>query len=227
MDWFRYWALVKAESSELREQKLSKLYELIIKNARKAIEIKKLTAQSIAAHHVDSNTGHVAGIEAEQAAQRRFKAEELMRQRELLIVKVLSCVDLQNADEGGFGGGLSDPFVKVMLEQPNGGIQKFKTTVQNDTLDPVFNETFEFNSSVAQRKAWPLLKKHKEDHEATLIFQVWDYDLDANDLMGTAYLRLSQLQQHNRKHKKECTLELILNKVVAGTITFAAYSERA
>ena len=189
------------------------------------MEIKKITAQSIEARNVDSNTGHVAGIEAEEAAQRRFKAEELMRQTELLVVKVFSCRDLKNMDEDGLGGCLS--FVKVMLKQPNGQIQEFKTTVRDDTLDPVFNETFEFKSNAAQRKAWPLLAKRQEDHEATLIFQVWDRDLDANDLMGTASIGLSQLLQHNRKHKKECTLDLFLNKGVAGTITFAAYSEHA
>ena len=54
----------------------------------------------------------------------------------------------------------SDPYVKVLLRQVDGSSSEFKTKYIDGSLDPVYNESFEFESNVAQRTAESLSLIH-------------------------------------------------------------------
>ena len=152
--------------------------------------------------------------EAERDAQHKAKLEKLLLQKEVMTVKVISCRELTNNEVAG----LSDPFVKLMLKQPDGSTQEFKTAVKDGELNPEYNETFEFESNAAQRTTGK--------HEATITFQVWDEDPMSDDLMGQMSSTLSQLQRG-----EVCTLELADQKGggkgSCGSITFEVHNESA
>ena len=78
-----------------------------------------------------------------------------------LIVKVIQAVDLPAMDMGG----VSDPYVKIYLLPDTKGQKKFETKVHRKTLNPFFNQTFEFKNL-----------PYAETFDKTLMFSVFDYD---------------------------------------------------
>ena len=61
----------------------------------------------------------------------------------LLIVQILKCEELAAMDLGG----TSDPYVKIYLLPDKK--RKQETRVHRKTLDPIFNETFKFEVTIA------------------------------------------------------------------------------
>ncbi|KAL6084748.1 hypothetical protein STEG23_027837 [Scotinomys teguina] len=88
-----------------------------------------------------------------------------------LVVRMLQALDLPAKDSNGF----SDPYVKIYLLPDRK--KKFQTKVHRKTLNPVFNETFQFSvplAELAQRK---------------LHFSVYDFDrFSRHDLIGQVVL---------------------------------------
>ena len=78
-----------------------------------------------------------------------------------LIVKVIQAVDLPAMDLGG----VSDPYVKVYLIPETKGQKKFETKVHRKTLNPFFNQTFEFKNL-----------PYAETFDKTLMYSIFDYD---------------------------------------------------
>ncbi|XP_057776498.1 synaptotagmin-4-like isoform X2 [Salvia miltiorrhiza] len=91
--------------------------------------------------------------------------------RGVLSVKVISAENLPATDQTG----KSDPYVKLKLKKSE---QKEKTRVINDTLNPVWNQTFEFVV---------------EDglHEL-LILEIYDHDLFGKDKIGRCIMTLTR-----------------------------------
>uniref|UniRef100_A0A8C1MDG0 Synaptotagmin III n=1 Tax=Cyprinus carpio TaxID=7962 RepID=A0A8C1MDG0_CYPCA len=86
---------------------------------------------------------------------------------EQLVVKILKALDLPAKDANGF----SDPYVKIYLLPDRK--KKFQTKVHRKTLNPVFNETFQFGVPLA------------ELHSRKLHFSVYDFDrFTRHDLIG-------------------------------------------
>lgn len=86
---------------------------------------------------------------------------------EQLVVKILKALDLPAKDANGF----SDPYVKIYLLPDRK--KKYQTKVHRKTLNPVFNETFQFGV--------PL----NELHSRKLHFSVYDFDrFSRHDLIG-------------------------------------------
>ncbi|KAL4658291.1 synaptotagmin-3 isoform X1 [Arapaima gigas] len=86
---------------------------------------------------------------------------------EQLVVKILKALDLPAKDANGF----SDPYVKIYLLPDRK--KKFQTKVHRKTLNPVFNETFQFNVPLA------------ELHSRKLHFSIYDFDrFSRHDLIG-------------------------------------------
>ncbi|KAG5832337.1 hypothetical protein ANANG_G00290030 [Anguilla anguilla] len=86
---------------------------------------------------------------------------------EQLVVKILKALDLPAKDANGF----SDPYVKIYLLPDRK--KKFQTKVHRKTLNPVFNETFQFGVPLA------------ELHSRKLHFSVYDFDrFSRHDLIG-------------------------------------------
>uniref|UniRef100_A0A3B3RKN3 Synaptotagmin 3 n=1 Tax=Paramormyrops kingsleyae TaxID=1676925 RepID=A0A3B3RKN3_9TELE len=86
---------------------------------------------------------------------------------EQLIVKILKALDLPAKDANGF----SDPYVKIYLLPDRK--KKFQTKVHRKTLNPIFNETFQFGVPLA------------ELHNRKLHFSIYDFDrFSRHDLIG-------------------------------------------
>lgn len=69
--------------------------------------------------------------------------------------------------------GKSDPYVKVHLLINGKKIRKKKTAVLSNTLNPIYNESLDFNLANEDRE------------QADLIFKVIDYDrVGSNELIG-------------------------------------------
>ncbi|KAG5279670.1 hypothetical protein AALO_G00080310 [Alosa alosa] len=86
---------------------------------------------------------------------------------EQLVVKILKALDLPAKDANGF----SDPYVKIYLLPDRK--KKFQTKVHRKTLNPIFNETFQFGVPLA------------ELHARKLHFSVYDFDrFSRHDLIG-------------------------------------------
>ncbi len=108
-----------------------------------------------------------------------------------LIVKVVQAVDLPAMDMGG----VSDPYVKskqtqihsvnvvivllsVYLLPETKGFKKFETKVHRKTLNPFFNQTFEFKNL-----------PYAETFDKTLMFSIFDYDrFSKHDQIGEVSL---------------------------------------
>ncbi|KAF3846132.1 hypothetical protein F7725_003210 [Dissostichus mawsoni] len=86
---------------------------------------------------------------------------------EQLVVKILKALDLPAKDANGF----SDPYVKIYLLPDRK--KKYQTKVHRKTLNPVFNETFQFGVPLS------------ELHSRKLHFSVYDFDrFSRHDLIG-------------------------------------------
>ncbi|XP_059157162.1 BAI1-associated protein 3-like isoform X2 [Physella acuta] len=101
---------------------------------------------------------------------------------QILFVEVISARDLIPLDANG----LSDPYVLVSLapEHIFPGMGTHSTKIIKKTLNPVFEESFEFH----------ILPSQCAQHGASLTFTVMDHDLlFQNDFGGEAFLPLSDV----------------------------------
>lgn len=90
---------------------------------------------------------------------------------EQLVVKILKALDLPAKDANGF----SDPYVKIYLLPDRK--KKFQTKVHRKTLNPIFNEIFQFSVPFNE------LQNRK------LHFSVYDFDrFSRHDLIGQVVL---------------------------------------
>ncbi len=78
-----------------------------------------------------------------------------------LTVKIVQAVDLPAMDLGG----VSDPYVKVYMLPETKGVKKFETKVHRKTLNPFFNQSFEFKNL-----------PYADTFDKTLMFSIFDYD---------------------------------------------------
>ena len=123
--------------------------------------------------HAGPSTSMTRGEIAEQGPE--------MIEKEYLCVTVDKCAGLKGLETVS----TNDPFVKVILKQPNGTIQEFKTAVMDGELNPEYKETFEFEMCPAMRTAGAL--------EATLVFEIWSGDNVSDGMMGQISYQLSEL----------------------------------
>ncbi|GCB71193.1 synaptotagmin VIII [Scyliorhinus torazame] len=90
-----------------------------------------------------------------------------------LTVVILEAKNLRIMDKGG----LSDPYVKMRLMLNNRKLKKKKTTVKKNTLNPYFNESFNFDVTF------------EEIQKVQLVISVWDHDkMSKNDAIGKLFL---------------------------------------
>ncbi|KAI1721914.1 c2 domain-containing protein [Ditylenchus destructor] len=93
-----------------------------------------------------------------------------------LTVVVLEAKNLKKMDVGG----LSDPYVKLVLMQGGKRLKKKKTSIKKCTLNPYYNESFSFEVPFEQIQ------------KVTLLMTVMDYDkLGSNDAIGRCILGCS------------------------------------
>ncbi|KAL2479579.1 Synaptotagmin-5 [Abeliophyllum distichum] len=92
--------------------------------------------------------------------------------RGVLSVTVISAEDLTPADLMG----KADPYVVLVLKKTE---SKNKTRVVNESLNPVWNQTFEF-----------VVEDGLHD---MLILEVWDHDTFGKDYMGKCILTLTKV----------------------------------
>lgn len=90
-----------------------------------------------------------------------------------LTVNIMEAKNLKKMDVGG----LSDPYVKIVLQQNGKRIKKKKTTVKKNTLNPYFNESFSFEIPFEQIQ------------KVQVVIMVFDYDkLGSNDPIGGTFM---------------------------------------
>lgn len=90
-----------------------------------------------------------------------------------LTVVVLEAKNLKKMDVGG----LSDPYVKIVLMQGGKRLKKKKTSIKKCTLNPYYNESFSFEVPFEQIQ------------KVSLLITVMDYDkLGSNDAIGRILL---------------------------------------
>ncbi|XP_051542815.1 synaptotagmin Vb isoform X1 [Myxocyprinus asiaticus] len=90
-----------------------------------------------------------------------------------LTVNIMEAKNLKKMDVGG----LSDPYVKIVLQHNGKRLKKKKTTVKKNTLNPYFNESFSFEVPFEQIQ------------KVQLLFTVYDYDkLGSNDPIGKTFI---------------------------------------
>lgn len=93
-----------------------------------------------------------------------------------LTVVVLEAKNLKKMDVGG----LSDPYVKIVLMQGGKRLKKKKTSVKRNTLNAYYNESFSFEVPFEQIQ------------KVSLMITVMDYDkLGSNDAIGRVMLGCS------------------------------------
>ncbi|AWP18414.1 putative synaptotagmin-1-like [Scophthalmus maximus] len=90
-----------------------------------------------------------------------------------LTINIMEAKNLKKMDVGG----LSDPFVKVVLQHNGKRLKKKKTTVKQNTLNPYFNESFSFEIPFSQIQ------------KIQVVITVYDYDkLGSNDPIGKCWM---------------------------------------
>lgn len=90
-----------------------------------------------------------------------------------LTINIMEAKNLKKMDVGG----LSDPFVKVVLQHSGKRIKKKKTSVKQNTLNPYFNESFSFEIPFSQIQ------------KLQVLITVYDYDkLGSNDPIGKCWI---------------------------------------
>ncbi|VIO93046.1 Synaptotagmin I, putative [Brugia malayi] len=93
-----------------------------------------------------------------------------------LTVVILEAKNLKKMDVGG----LSDPYVKIVLLQGGKRLKKKKTSIKKCTLNPYYNESFSFEVPFEQIQ------------KVSLMITVMDYDkLGSNDAIGRCILGCS------------------------------------
>ncbi len=90
------------------------------------------------------------------------------------MCETVQAVDLPAMDLGG----VSDPYVKVYLLPEAKGQKKFETKVHRKTLNPFFNQAFEFKNL-----------PYADTFDKTLMFSIFDYDrFSKHDQIGEVSL---------------------------------------
>ncbi|KAK5885566.1 hypothetical protein CesoFtcFv8_019265 [Champsocephalus esox] len=88
-------------------------------------------------------------------------------------INIMEAKNLKKMDVGG----LSDPFVKVVLQHNGKRLKKKKTSVKQNTLNPYFNESFSFEIPFSQIQ------------KVQVLITVYDYDkLGSNDAIGKCWM---------------------------------------
>jgi len=96
-----------------------------------------------------------------------------------LSVTVCQAMELPAMDMGG----VSDPYVKIFLMPETKGMKKFETKVHRKTLNPFFNETFQFKNL-----------PYADTFDKTLMFTIFDYDrFSKHDRIGEIKIPLSMV----------------------------------
>ncbi|XP_060210079.1 synaptotagmin-5-like isoform X1 [Lycium barbarum] len=114
------------------------------------------------------------GTEGKEASP---NGSEINKRREVIVrgvlsVTVISADDLPPADIGG----KADPYVVLIMKKAQ---IKNKTRVVNESLNPVWNQTFDF-----------VVEDGLHD---MLILEVWDHDTFGKDFMGKCILTLTRV----------------------------------
>ncbi|XP_065051858.1 synaptotagmin-2-like isoform X2 [Rhopilema esculentum] len=113
------------------------------------------------------------GIEGTVLGRVKFSMVYDFKEQNLSIT-IFEATDLPAADEGGE----SDPYIRVMLLPDTK--RRFETSVLDNTLDPVYNQTFVFNNV-----------PYNEIQNRTLCIQALDFDqVAAHDVLGEAKIPL-------------------------------------
>ncbi|XP_059635175.1 synaptotagmin-5-like [Cornus florida] len=115
------------------------------------------------------------GAEGKEAVENGTKVEQKKREviiRGVLSVTVVSAEDLPPADLMG----KADPYVVLIMKKTE---TKNKTRVVNDSLNPVWNQTFDI-----------VVEDGLHD---MLILEVWDHDTFGKDYMGRCILTLTRV----------------------------------
>ncbi|XP_045927335.1 synaptotagmin Va isoform X1 [Micropterus dolomieu] len=100
-----------------------------------------------------------------------------------LTVNIMEAKNLKKMDVGG----LSDPFVKVVLQHNGKRLKKKKTSVKQNTLNPYFNESFSFEIPFSQIQLVLLCCLHMQ--KIQVLITVYDYDkLGSNDPIGKCWI---------------------------------------
>ena len=85
---------------------------------------------------------------------------------------------------------ISDPYVKMIISHCDTKVHKFKTSVKNKTLAPVYNERFSYN-----------IAREMNMDEITVSFFVIDYDLaKRNDVIGVVNVGRKVSSKLGREH---------------------------
>uniref|UniRef100_A0A5B6ZC62 Putative synaptotagmin-5 n=1 Tax=Davidia involucrata TaxID=16924 RepID=A0A5B6ZC62_DAVIN len=116
-----------------------------------------------------------SGAEGNEAVENGLKVKSKKREvivRGVLSVTVISAEDLPAADLMG----KADPYVVLILKKTE---TKNKTRVVNDSLNPVWNQTFDF-----------VVEDGLHD---MLILEVWEHDTFGKDYMGRCILTLTRV----------------------------------
>lgn len=96
-----------------------------------------------------------------------------------LSITVVQAMELPAMDMGGE----SDPYVKVYLIPETKGQKKFETKVHRKTLNPFFNETFQFKNL-----------PYADTFDKTVMFTIFDYDrFSKHDRIGEIKVPLCQV----------------------------------
>ncbi|KAH9504096.1 BAI1-associated protein 3 [Bulinus truncatus] len=150
-------------------------------NLRKELTMHKMDTKSLIETFYMEKNEQQAHTQTTEYGQLQIRAVYKYDSHKLLV-EVLSAKDLIPLDANG----LSDPYVLVSLvpEHVFPGVSTQSTKIVKKTLNPVFDESFEFHIQPAQCA----------HHGATLTFTVMDHDLlFQNDFGGEAFLPLADV----------------------------------